>query len=54
MLVFKVFSLALNMENFALISSYQLPMEDMRRLMRDMKFEVCLLTYKRHLILSLS
>ena len=49
-LLFPRISQALNLETLVSISSYQLPMEYMRRLMRDMKFEVSFLTYQRHLI----
>ena len=37
---------ALNLKTLVSISSYQLPMEYMRRLMRDMKFKVYFLTSK--------
>ena len=49
-LLFPRISQALNLETLVSISSYQLPMEYMRRLMRDMKFEVSFLTYQRHLV----
>ena len=45
MTLFPRISQALNLETLVSISSYQLPMEYMRRLMRDMKFEVSFLTY---------
>ena len=49
-LLFPRIGQALNLEILVSISSYQLPMEYMRRLMRDMKFEVSFLTYQRHLV----
>ena len=49
-LLFPRISQALNLETLVSISSHQLPMEYMRRLMRDMKFEVSFLTYQRHLV----
>ena len=48
--LFPQISQALNLETLVSISSYQLPMQYSRRLIREMKFEVYFLTYQRYLI----